>query len=137
MTGYPYPGDSPVARARRVAQAYRHIALAADPDTTLALDARVTDWGEGWVAPQAVTYADGALLTAAQAAEILCVEADTIGQLRRRGRLSGYHVSGRGFLYLAGDVYQLMSTRRRASPDPTDRITANGTTVPTAGSVRR
>ena len=51
MTGWPFHGDTPLDRARRVAASYRQALLDRYPDAAFALDDQFTDWGETWVAP--------------------------------------------------------------------------------------
>jgi hypothetical protein len=130
-TRYPFPGDSPVVRARRIANAYRHDLQKADPDACARRDAQILGWGERWVVPEAVIYKDDDWITAAQAADLACVSADTIGQLRRRGRLMGVRrADGKGYEYLAGDIYALNWGRSRQSATPTDSINVADTRAP-------
>jgi hypothetical protein len=51
VTAWPWPGDSPVDRARRVAQSYREALVTADPRRCAALDAWCAAHGQHWVAP--------------------------------------------------------------------------------------
>jgi hypothetical protein len=130
---YPFPGDSPVVRARRIANAYRHDLQAADPDACARRDAQIVGWGERWAVPEAVIYKDDDWITAAQAADLASVAADTIGQLRRRGRLKGRpRTDGKGYEYQARDIYNLNWGRSRQSATPTDSINANDTRAPTS-----
>lgn len=52
MTGlWPWPGDTPLDRARRVALSYREALLRHFPDDALDLDGKFAGWGEVWVSP--------------------------------------------------------------------------------------
>jgi hypothetical protein len=130
---WPFPGDAPVARARKVALAYRHALLAADPEAAHALDRRMIGWGQFWVVPRDVVYADDEWITAAQAAELACTTPGYLRELRRRGRLHGRLApDGRSYLYRAGDIYRLSTAVRRRSRGASDTLPANGTRVPPA-----
>lgn len=53
MTGvWPWPGDTQLDRARRVARSYREALLNHFPDDAMDLDEKFVAWGEIWVAPQ-------------------------------------------------------------------------------------
>lgn len=113
---WPYPGDSPLARARRVARAYRQHLYDADPATCATLDARCLDWGEGWVAPSTLRYDLDDWLSVADAADIAAVQPATLRTWRKRGRLTGRHGTD-GWRYRARDVLALASqVRRRKAP---------------------
>lgn len=131
---WPFPGDSPLVRSRRVALAYRHGLELADREALAALDRRVNSWGETWATPNVVTYGDSDWITTAQAAELACITPAGIGALRRRGRIEGRpRSSGRGYEYRAGEIYALLSVRRRQHPTVTDTITDSGSSLPSAG----
>jgi hypothetical protein len=52
MTGrWPWPGDTPLDRARRVALSFRNALYEINPDAAMAIDDQVTEWGELWVVP--------------------------------------------------------------------------------------
>jgi hypothetical protein len=112
---WPYPGDSPLARARRLAQAYRAALQEADATGCDTLDVLARRWGETWAAPEPTAYDLDDWLTPAQAADLAYVRADTLRQWRRRGRLTGRHTSG-GWLYRARDVIELAAQTRRRTP---------------------
>ncbi len=81
---WPWPGDSVVDRARRVASSYRHALLAHAPRVCEQLDEQTRRLGQGWVLP-APSYDDDELLTTELAAEYLHVRPKTIDEYRRRG----------------------------------------------------
>lgn len=128
---WPFPGDSAVTRARKVALGYRQAALDPNPAGAVAvLDAKLLDWGEHWAVPRPDVYADEDRLTPAQAADLACVSVAHIRMLRRRGRLPGQPINGgRSYVYRAGDVYALLAVRRRGR-SVSDTLPANGTAVP-------
>jgi len=67
---WPYPGDAPLLRARRVAHAYRQKLAEVDPDACDELDGMMRLWGQHWVVPRAITHAPNDLLTPSEAAEL-------------------------------------------------------------------
>lgn len=82
---WPWPADTPLDRARRVAQSYREALLARVPDLCGQLDRRMVQLGQGWVAPQLDRYHELDLLTVLEAAEYCQVQVKTIYEWRRRG----------------------------------------------------
>ncbi len=129
MTAWPFPGDSPVARARRVAGAYRQIAAATNPAAVAEADQRFTQWGETWVAP-GPPVALNDLVSAETAGNLIGVSAAAIRTARRRGRIVGVPF-GKHHRYRVSDVYQLSSNvRGRREQNPTVTVTADGSTVP-------
>lgn len=109
---WPYPGDSALARARRVAHAYRARLHAADPQACAALDATMRGWGQGWVVPRVVTVDPGAWLTPAEAADLAVMSTDQLRILRARGRITGRRVGNR-WEYQAADVIALSANPRQ------------------------
>jgi hypothetical protein len=51
VTAWPWPGDTPLDQARRVAQSYRAELHDVDPDRCAELDERFAAYGQRWVAP--------------------------------------------------------------------------------------
>lgn len=49
---WPYPGDTPLDRARRVATTYRAALAQLNPQRAAEIDAEMTRLGEPWIAPQ-------------------------------------------------------------------------------------
>lgn len=130
---WPFLGDSPVARARRVAQAYRLALSKADPHACNELDGRISGWGERWVMPYAVTYAEDQWITPGQAADMAAVSVATIATLRRRNRLTGRQ-RGKRWEYRAGEViaaFTNIRARNGGKHRTPDTIRANGTRVST------
>lgn len=117
MTGrWPFPGDNPLVRARKVAQMYRAHLRALSVDLCDEADATAVQFGETWAVPQVVTVDDHMLLTPAQAADWLCVSMDNVRRLRLTGRLPGEKTRS-GWRYRLADLKALQqSTRRRSNP---------------------
>lgn len=113
---WPFPGDAPVSRARKMGLAYRQMAIDAqkqlqaaaefaahlDPelrerfDKTVHLDVdqrvenvdrRFLSWGEKWHAERVEPYADDEMIDTRQVAALLCITISSASKLRMRGRL--------------------------------------------------
>lgn len=110
-TCWPWPGDAPIARARRVAIAYRARLYEVDPGGCGELDRQVRAAGEGWAVPRAVAYDPDEWLTPAVAADLAGISVPALARLRRTGRISARY-TGRGHRFLASDVAALIATPR-------------------------
>jgi len=106
VEAWPYPGDSPLVRARKVALAYRTALHTADPAACATVDAMMTRWGQRWVMPRVAFHEPDDWLTAAEAADLASVSVSAIRMMRRRQRLKGT-LSGGEWRYRAGDVLAL------------------------------
>lgn len=113
MADWPYAGDAPVVRARRIAQAYRARLDALDSEGCAYLDGLFAALGETWVAPRVLTAGVDDLLSVAQAADLAGVSPDTLRVWRARGRLTGQRDAHGSWRYRAGDILELISNRRR------------------------
>jgi len=82
---WPWPADTPLDRARRVAAAYRAALETASPEECASLDAWARAHGQGWVAPSPWPYGDEDLLTPRQVAEACHVELRTVYRWHQRG----------------------------------------------------
>lgn len=107
---WPWPGDTPIARARRVALSYRDALAAADPQACRALDERMRRVGQRWVVPQPVTYGEDDLLTAELAADYAGVALKTVYEWRRRGLASRETPDGIRFRF--ADLQTWLGKRR-------------------------
>jgi hypothetical protein len=109
---WPWPADTPLDRARRVAQSYRDALRRSDPDAAHALDTWAADHGQGWVRPQAWDYDENELLTLYEAAERASVRLRTIYQWHQRGLVYVDTVDGRRVR--VGDLVRFIRDRRRS-----------------------
>lgn len=141
---WPFPGDSPIAAARKAALAYRALAFdlaealekakagvwdgGLDPLVAVSeMDKRMRDWGQQWVDPSPTSYEPDDMVTAQEAGALIGLHSGTVSSLRLRGRIPGvWDKQGRRFLYRVSDVYELQGQLRRRKPSPTVRVIANG-----------
>ncbi len=77
---WPFPDDSPVQRARHIAIMYRTRLRAVDRAAADDCDATARQFGETWIAPEAVAYPDDKEVTTDEAASMANVTVDTIRQ---------------------------------------------------------
>jgi hypothetical protein len=109
---WPYPGDSPAARARRVALAYRQRLLKVAPAVCADLDATMRDFGQHWAIPRPVVADPEAWVSARDAAELAAIGLSTLRKLRERGRLTGRRISPRRWEYQVKEVMSLTTQPR-------------------------
>ena len=126
---WPFPGEPPLVRARRVAHAYRALAADAGADTT-ELDNLIKTWGESWAVPRLTTCGPDDMLTASEAGDLLATSAAAINNLRRKGRLPGTKDGNGRWKYRARDVTALSARPRSRKPRATDTLHDNGRSVP-------
>lgn len=126
---WPYPGDGPTARARRVAHAYRATLQNLVPKACQALDDRMRSMGQHWVVPHRVAIEPDEWVSAADAAQLACVKLDAIRQMRHRGRLTGRKLGGR-WEYQVRDILNAFAKSRSRNRPVTDTLTTNGTRMP-------
>jgi hypothetical protein len=122
-TPWPFPGDSPVARARRIAHAYRARLDLLRPDACEDLDRKFMAMGETWIAPRVITVGMDEWLTPEQAADLGGVGLPTLRAWRSRGRLIGYRNVHGDWQYRAADILALITntrTRNRRQVDVAD-----------------
>lgn len=147
---WPFPGDSPMARSRKMGSAYRAVAMEQQAivaaltkrlaeheevgqpvDAVSDLDQRFTSWGETWHVGTVIHREPDDMIPAAEAGEILQVSKGTISRLRARGRIKGewrgHHF---GYFYKVRDVYALSEEARGRGLRSTVSIHAKGETAP-------
>lgn len=128
---WPYPGDGPAARARRVAHAYRAALETQAPDACRTLDEQMRRFGQQWVVPDVLIIDDeDEWLPPSRAADLACVEADAIRQMRRRGVLKGRRDPAGNWQYRAGDIVDVFLRPRGRTRGVTDTLHASGSSVP-------
>lgn len=146
-TKWPFPGDSPLIRARKVAWAYRAALAELKPEIADDLDDRLArQWGERWITGTAA-YGPDDWVTSGEAGEILGMSPGRVGQLRVEGRIKGVLEGGKRFKYKVSDVYALSENVRRRGwnfvggvsrrADAADTVIANGPGAPTEQPVSR
>lgn len=127
---WPYPGDSPVARTRRVAIAYRAALEQTAPLSCAALDKLIGgEFGQTWVLPGFAGYEPDEWLSPADAAALACVEVDTIRQMRRRGVIHGRQYQGR-WQYRAKEIVDAFAQPRSRNRAVTDTLPTSGSSAP-------
>lgn len=111
MNRWPFPGDSPLVRARKVALAYRAALAVTDPEACVRLDTLLGGYGETWAVPRVQRYELDDWLDVADAADLASVDPAQLRVWRRRGLLVGRKV-GMKWEYQAREILA-MSTRLR------------------------
>lgn len=128
MTAWPFAGDGPTVRARKIAWAYRAaLSEAGLLDAMAELDERFCSWGEGWISPNRTFKLDD-MVTAAEASTITGLDSGTISSMRVQGRLKGTR-DGKRYLYKVSDLHEIANRQMRKRPTWEDRVTANGRSV--------
>jgi hypothetical protein len=110
--GWPWPGDTELAIARKIAIAYREHLRAMARDRCDALDDVMRHYGQTWMLAKPVLYDDTDQVTTAQAAELVSRRPQIIRKWAttphptRPGEmlLPRFGWDGRSRTYLAGDV---------------------------------
>lgn len=83
---WPWPADTPLERARRVALIYRNTLIEHGlGDVAHHLDRAMVRYGQGWIVPGPAVHAPDDLLTADLAADMMAVSRRTIYAWRERG----------------------------------------------------
>lgn len=126
-TTWPFPGDTSLDRARKIALMYRARLRALNSDACDDADQTAAAFGETWVAPQLATVDDSDAITGDEAADLVNVTEDVIRQWactahpEKAGEmlLPRFGWRGRKRTYLAGQVREaagaVMRTKRRRS----------------------
>ena len=107
---WPWPGDSPLDRARRVARTYRDALERVDPELCQQLDKRARELGQTWVQPRPLAHDHDDLLTAREVADMCDVMPNTVRQWKRRGLPTVDTPDGER--YRVGDVLNYHAQRR-------------------------
>lgn len=110
---WPFPGDTRgIVRARRLLLVYRQALADNAPEACATIDALATRWGETWAVPGKMRHEPDDYVDTATAAELACVEPETVSTWRRRGRLNGEQVGARRWRYRVRDVLALSTDIR-------------------------
>lgn len=111
---WPYPEDTQLERARRIAQSYRWALMSADPEYCRKLDARAVELGQPWVRPLESDAVDlDEVLTPEQLGRLLSVMPGTVRKWGERGYIEnlGQH---RAPLFRWRDVIDYCAQARQA-----------------------
>ncbi|GAA4439485.1 helix-turn-helix domain-containing protein [Phytohabitans houttuyneae] len=109
---WPFPGDNPLVRARKIAHMYRARLRALDVPACDEADATARMFGEDWAVPQLVTVEDDDVLRPSEAADFLCTSTANVRRLRLAGRLKGIETN-EGWRYRVADLRELQNGRPR------------------------
>jgi hypothetical protein len=71
VSGWPWPGDTELSKARKVAIAYREHLHTSNPTMCDALDDAMRDYGQMWVLPKPTTFEAEDAITAEVAGELV------------------------------------------------------------------
>ncbi|MGQ0575987.1 MAG: hypothetical protein ACT4RN_17530 [Pseudonocardia sp.] len=108
---WPWPADTALERARRVAQAYRAQLLELAPDRAARLDAELRDRGQGWVCARRLALDADELIGVPMAAQLCEVSERTIDKWADEGLRSIR--TDDGVRYRVGDLLGFQAARRR------------------------
>jgi hypothetical protein len=104
---WPWPGDSPEDRAKRIALAYRRQLAAVDPLAAVALDDHWACVGAGWVKPATAPLDLDEWLTPGEMADKLHIDPRRMRDWARRNKIRVLDVRGVR-KYCVGDVIEYM-----------------------------
>ncbi|WP_103344088.1 helix-turn-helix domain-containing protein [Amycolatopsis sp. CA-126428] len=121
---WPWPGDSPLDRARRIARTYREALLRADAEACGEVDGRCRELGQGWVTPRPMNFGHDDLLTMEEVADLCDVQPDTVRQWRRRGLPTVDTADG--LRYRVADVLAYHAQRRQIRASSTENLDMTG-----------
>ncbi len=118
---WPWPVDTPLDRARKVAGMYRQHLLTAAPAVCAGLDDTVRGFGEDWLLEREQAIEPDRELTTAEAADLVRVPIKRIREWacathpddRAQPLLPRFKMRGRERTYLAGDVFAAAAAMRR------------------------
>lgn len=121
---WPFPADTPLERARRIAHSYRSALLNTDPEECRRLDDKAAELGQGWIRPLQVDPDNlEALLTADQIGELFTIDPRTVRMWGYRRRVEVRGSNGKP-VYRLGDVIDYMAMVRQARQR--DNAASNG-----------
>lgn len=108
---WPYPRDKPLARAKRIARAYRAKLTECDPQGCEELDRQFLTWGQGWMLGGLEVWDLDDWLLPGQAAFLAATTTANLRRLRLAGKLHGEMVNGL-WRYQAREVIRVISATR-------------------------
>lgn len=110
---WPFPADTQLERARRIANSYRRALQTVAPDICQQLDDKAVELGQGWVRPFETDLVDlDEALTAEAIGAILSVSARTVRLWGYRGHIERLGEDGKP-LYRFSDVLDYLGRTRQ------------------------
>lgn len=119
---WPYPQDTALDRARRIAWSYREALRTHDPAMCELLDNRARRFGETWVVPVETDAQPEKFYSAVEIAKILHIQADRVRQWGSRKQVPTIHGDGVTLYKLADCIERLAQARRSSAPTGQDRV---------------
>lgn len=118
MTGWPFPHDTTLERARKVARSYRTLAFNADPAGCAALDDLAVERGQGWVVPRPTGLDLDDLVGVRDLSHLLDVPEKTLYRWGSEGLLQRRVADDGSLVFLMRDVVELCAKKRGARRRP-------------------
>lgn len=113
---WPFPEDTQLERARRIAHSYQAALRSVDPQHCQRLDEKAVELGQTWVRPLESGVVDlDELLTAEQIGELLTVEPRTVRMWGYRGKIERLGEDGAPRYRFRDVIDHLAQTRRKRS----------------------
>lgn len=111
---WPWPADTALERARRIANSYRSALLTVAPDLCRTLDEKAVALGQSWVRPMETEIADlDRMMTADQIGELLTIDPRTVRMWGYRGHIDRLGTK-RAPRYRLRDVVDHLARARQA-----------------------
>jgi hypothetical protein len=111
---WPFPEDTQLERARRIAQSYRSAVMTMDPEHCRRLDDRAVELGQAWVKPMETDVADlDEVMSPEQIGQLLSVMPGTVRKWGERGHIKNLG-KARAPLFRLRDVIDYCARARQA-----------------------
>lgn len=110
---WPWPADTPLDIARRLAQAYRTQLANSDPEACERLDAEAVAFGQTWIVPATVCFDEDDIVLPSEAAELAGVTTEVIYQWASRGHIPRRPGPAGRTGYRVGDVLEYLTKTRQ------------------------
>ncbi|MDF3308732.1 hypothetical protein P3H15_27315 [Rhodococcus sp. T2V] len=115
MTGdpWPWPTDTQLERARRVARSYREALESLNPGVCENIDRKVTEFGQEWIKPELDMAPEAWELLSARDLEVMVgVPASSVRAWAAKGRLTKRTSADGSPVYLVEEVRELIAETR-------------------------
>lgn len=110
---WPWPADTPLDIARRIAQSYRTQLANSDPEACETLDRFAVEFGQTWITPAPVHFGEDDIVLAPEAAELAGVTAQVVFQWAYRGHIQRRPGPGGRTGFRVGDVLDHVAKTRQ------------------------